>query len=327
MSQEYTVLDPLSAVLSHLKPRSYVTGALSAGDPWSLQLPAFQGIKCYMVVTGECWLAVQGQDPVQMREGNCVVLPHGRPFILASDLALSPVDARVIVSSVRRHNGVLPITPGDDFLLLGSHFDLDGDARFLLGVLPSLVLLADEERCGSMRWAVERILSEMREPRPGGTLVAQQVAYTVLIDALRLFLGEQGHRTGWFHALAEPQIGTALSCIHEDPARTWTLDELARASGLSRTALAQKFRDSVGETPIAYLTRWRMTLAASSLREDQGELAAVALNAGYKSQSAFCAAFKRHSGLSPRQYVFAKAQTDTGEHATESGLRTHRVRA
>ena len=302
-------MDPLSDVLLHLKPRGYVTGAISAGDPWSLQLPAFKGIKCYMVVAGECWLAIDGQLPMQIRAGNCVILPHGRPFIIASDLALAPIDARMIVSSVKRHNSVLPVSPGEAFLLLGSHFDLDGEARFLLEALPSLVLLADEEKCGSMRWAVERILSEMRDPRPGGTLIAQQVAYTVLVDALRLFLDGQGNRPGWFHALAEPQIGRALSCMHEDPARAWTLEDLARASGLSRTSLAQRFRTAVGETPMAYLTRWRMILAASKLRARQEGLGSIASEVGYQSQSAFCAAFKRHCGLSPRQYASATEVT------------------
>lgn len=303
-------MDPLSDVLLHLRPRGYVTGAISAGRPWSLQIPAFKGIKCYMVMAGECWLAVEGQNPVQMREGTCVVLPHGKPFIIASDLALTPVDARVIVSSVKRHNGVLPVTPGEEFLLLGSHFDLEGDARFLLDVLPVVVLLADKEKCGSMRWAVERILSEMRDPRPGGTVIAQQVAYTVLVDALRLFLEEQEARPGWFHALADPQIGKALFCMHEDPARAWTLEALARASGLSRTSLAQRFRTVVGETPIAYLTRWRMTLAANKLRAKQEGLCSIASDVGYQSKSAFCAAFKRYCGLSPREYASAAELTD-----------------
>ncbi len=296
-------MDPLSDVLSLLKPQAYVTGALSAGDPWSLQLPAYQGIKCYMVVEGTCWLTMEGEPPAQLRQGDCLLLPHGKPFVIASGLNLSAVDAREVVSTVARYQGVLPVTPGNDFLLLGTHFDLKGDAGFLLDALPPLVLLTGDRQCASMRWGVQRLLSEMREPQIGGTLIAQQVAYTLLIDALRLHQEQNRHSTGWFGALADPQIRTALACMHERPAHAWTLGELARAAGLSRTAFAQAFKKVIGETPIAYLTRWRMTLATHELEEKGQTLGAVALHAGYASPSAFCAAFRRFSGMSPKKFV------------------------
>ena len=273
-------MDPLSDVLSLLKPRAYVTGVLSAGNPWSLQLPAYCGIKCYMVVPGTCWLAVEGEHPVQLCEGDCLLLPHGKPFVVASDLDLPPIDARIVVSVSTRYNGVLAVTPGEDFLLLGTHFDLEGDAGFLLDVLPPVVLFTGDQQCTSMRWALQRLLSEMREPQVGGSLVAQQVAYTLLIDALRQYQEQNDQPPGWFAALAEPQIRTALSCMHERPAHPWTLEELARAAGLSRTALAQTFRKVVGETPIAYLTRWRMTLAAHKLSGRKTALPSIALQWG-----------------------------------------------
>ncbi len=152
---------------------------------------------------------------------------------------------------------------------------------------------------------MQRLLSEMRQPQVGGTLVAQQVAYTLLIDALRLHQEQRNQSSGWFAALTEPQIRTALACMHERPAHAWTLDELARIAGLSRTAFAQNFKRVVGETPIAYLTRWRMTLATHKLREKGQTLGAVALHIGYESQSAFCAAFRRFSGTSPKKFVAA----------------------
>ena len=299
-------MDPLSDVLSLLKPRAYVTGTLSAGDPWSLQLPAYQGIKCYMVVKGTCWLAIKGETPTRLHEGDCLLLPHGKSFVIASDLDLEPLDARKIVSRIARYQGVLPVTPGDEFLLLGTHFDLEGGAGFLLDALPPLVLLTGDQQCASMRWGVQRLLSEMRQPQVGGTLVAQQVAYTLLIDALRLHQEQGNHGSGWCAALAEPQIRTGLACIHERPAHPWTLEDLARTAGMSRTAFAQNFKRVVGETPIAYLTRWRMTLATHKLREKGQTLGAVALHIGYESQSAFCAAFRRFSGTSPKKFVAAK---------------------
>jgi len=298
-------MDPLSDALSLLKPRTYVTGGLSAGGPWSLRIPKYEGIKCYTVVAGECWLSVEGiEQPVRLRAGSCLLLPHGRPFVLTSDLDLPPVDARTIVSTVERYNGVLKVTPGDDFLLLGSHFALEGDARFLLDALPPIVLLEDEAHRESIRWAVERMLREMRDFQPGGTLVAQQVAYTLLVDALRLHITDGARRgTGWLFALADKRMRNVLSRIHQSPGHAWTLQELARSAGVSRTAFAQDFKRIVGESPMAYITRWGMTLAASRIQDKREPISAVAPSLGYQSESAFRAAFKRQWGSAPRQYL------------------------
>jgi len=298
-------MDPLSNVLSLLRPRTYVTGNLSAGGAWSLRLPAYQGIKCYTVVTGECWLSVEGvEHPVRLSQDDCLVLPHGRPFVLASDLTLRPIDARQLVSTVERYNGVLAISEGNDVRLLGSHFALEGDARFLLDVLPPIVILQEKAHRESVRWAVERMLREMRDHRPGGTLVAQQVAYTLLIDVLRLHISDGSRRgIGWLAALADTRLKTALSRMHSEPAHDWTLQELARSAGMSRTAFAQTFRRVVGESPMAYLTRWRMTVAANRLRERREPISVIAPSLGYRSDSAFSVAFKRQWGCSPIQYI------------------------
>ena len=298
-------MDPLSDVLSLLKPRTYVTGGLSAGGEWSIHLPAYEGIKCYAVVAGECWLSVVGvEHPVRLRAGNCLLLPHGRPFVLARDLTLPPVDARTVISSVERYNGVLQVSPGNDFFLLGSHFALEGDPRFLLDVLPPIVMLEDETHRESMRWAVERMLREMRDFQPGGTLVAQQVAYTLLVEALRLYIADAAQQgTGWLFALADTRMRAALSCIHQCPAHAWTLQELARSVGMSRTAFAQTFKRTVGESPMAYITRWRLTLAANRIQDKREPISSVAPSLGYQSESAFSAAFKRQWGSSPRQYL------------------------
>jgi AraC-like DNA-binding protein len=298
-------MDPLSDVLSLLRPQAYVTGGLSAGGEWSIYFPAYQGIKCYAVIEGECWLSVEGvEDPIRLIAGACLLLPHGRPFVLASDLGLSPVDARALVSSVERYNGVLRVTPGQDFFVLGSHFTLVGDAHFLLDVLPPIVMIESESDGNSIRWAVERMLREMRDFQPGGTLVAQQVAYTLLVEALRLHIadGKRKH-PGWLLALADKRMRTALSCIHERPAYPWTLEKLARCVGMSRTAFAQTFRTTVGEPAMGYITRWRMTLAAKRLQENDEAISSIAPSLGYQSESAFGVAFKRRWGRSPRQYL------------------------
>ena len=295
-------MDPLSETLAMLRPRSYVTGTLSAGGAWALQIPAHDGIKCYVVVKGELRVAVTGcDDTIRLQEGNCLLLPHGRPFVIGSDPSLLAIDAQAFVAQAQSYNGVRTITAGDDVRVLGCHFDLGADGRVLLDVLPVSVLVKNDE---GMRHCVNRIIHEMRTPLPGGALVARQAASTLLVDALRLHLCDAAPRSrGWLAALADKQVRSAMSGIHQAPAHAWTLEELARLSGMSRTAFANRFRQTVGETPMAYLTRWRLTLAANRLRDRREPVSRVASAVGYLSESAFCAAFKRRFGHSPRHHT------------------------
>lgn len=300
-------MDPLSDVLSLLKPRTYVTGGLTAGGQWSIYFPAHEPIKCYSVVTGECWLSMEGvKEPAYLRAGSCLLLPHGRPFILASDLTLPPRDARELLSARGRYNGIFSVSPGEDFFMLGSHFALESHARFLLDVLPPIAMLENESQRESLRWAVERMLREMRDPQPGGALIAQQIAYTMLVEALRLHLADDLQRgAGWLSALADNRMRVALSSMHEEPARAWTVEELARSTGMSRTAFANTFKRTVGKSPMDYLTHWRMTLAAKRMQDAGETISSIAPALGYKSESAFSAAFKRQWGASPREHIRA----------------------
>ena len=252
-----------------------------------------------MVVKGACLIAVQDHAAQSLNQGDCLLLPHGLPFTIASDLMLPPLEAAKLLRTQRPRNGVLELTPGDDFVLLGSHFDLGDESQFLLEALPPVFIISASPERQSIEWAVKRILSEMSDPRPGGSVVMQQVASTVLVDALRLCMGST---TGWLAALADPKVKGCIAAMHEDPAHDWTLDELARSGGMSRTAFAQRFKAIVGESPIAYLTRWRMTLAAKRVREQRESLATISALVGYQSESAFCAAFKRYWKATPRVF-------------------------
>ena len=305
-------MDPLSDILSLVQPSTYATGGLSAGGNWGVRFPAHRMIKCYSVVRGEYWLAVDNvAEPVRLQTGSCLLLPRGWPFCLASDLS-HPLMAWEVLSQQERYNGILPLTPGDDFLILGSHFRLEGDARFLLDALPPVVLLEGDAQRESLRWAVERLLREMRDPQPGSTLIAQQVAYTMLVEALRLHAVEGvGKDPGWLSSLGDIRLRVALSLIHREPARAWNLAALAHAAGMSRTAFAQLFRQKVGKTPMAYLTHWRMTLAAKRLKQTGESISSVASAVGYRSESAFSAAFRRARGSSPREHIRTKSADES----------------
>jgi len=278
-------MDPLSDVLSLLKPRTYAAGGFDAGGPWSIRFPAHDGVKIYAVASGGCWLAVEGlPDPVRLEAGGCFLLTRGRPFTLASDLTT--------------WNG------GGD-CLVGAHFAFaGGHAGVLLGVLPPIVHIGKEADKAALRWSLERLRQELIEPQPGGFLAAQHLAHMILLQALRLHLkeGSKGG-VGWLFALGDRRMAAAIAAMHEDPAHRWTLAQLAARAGMSRSTFAEKFKAKVGPSPMDYLTRWRMLLAADRLANTGDPVSVIALSLGYESESAFSTAFKRAMGCSPRRYA------------------------
>jgi hypothetical protein len=162
-------MGPLSDVLSLLKLRSYRCGGFDLGGAVSMQFQKHDGIKCYALVSGQCWLAVEGvPDAVQLNAGDCFLLPGGRPFRLASGLALTPVDALKIFAAARNgarsaYNG------GGDCFMVGGHFALTANqAGILVGMLPPIVHIRIESDKAVLRWSLERMMQELREPRPGG---------------------------------------------------------------------------------------------------------------------------------------------------------------
>ena len=304
-------MDPLSDVLSLLKPRSYISGGFEVGGDMAIQFPKHQGIKCYAVLAGQCWLSVEGvPDAVLLGAGDCFLLPRGLPFCLATDLSLTPVDFQTLLaarrtgSTVSNHESGERYIAGGHFLLSGSHADM------LLGSLPPIVHIRKESDKAAMRWSLERMKEELRDPQPGGSLIAQQLAYMMLIQALRLHLADEARRgVGWLFALADKQMGTAIKCMHDNPGHQWTLQKLAERAGMSRSIFALRFKETVGATPMEYLTRWRMLLAGDRLKNSDDSISVIALSLGYESESAFGKAFKRVMGCSPRQYSHRSSST------------------
>ena len=308
-------MDPLSDVLSLLKPRSYVSGGFDVGGAMCVQFARHEGIKCYAVVSGQCWLSVEGvPDAAQLTTGDCFLLPRGLSFRLATDLTAPSIDALTVLATARRNGGVVSINGGGDCFIVGGHFVLSGShAGVLLGALPPIVHLRKESDKAAMRWSLDRMRQELREPQPGGFLVAQYLASMMLVQALRLHLAEGGGGVGWLFVLADKQMSAAINAMHEDPAHRWTLQELAERAHMSRSTFALKFKATVGASPMEYLTRWRMLLAGDRLANSGDPVSVVALTLGYESEGAFSTAFKRVMGCSPRQYSRGRGPCSHGE--------------
>lgn len=297
----------LSDVLALVKPEPYVAGGYPIPADVAIQYPKHSGLKCYAMLSGSCWLIVEGlTHTVKLNTGDCVVLPHGRPFRFAAELSLKPMD-RTEVHTRRSMESESPGALDAPGYLAGGHFALKGGAtQLLLSALPLVVHIHNKTGMAVMRWSIERMSEELSQGRPGSSLVTQHLASMMLVQALRLYMEDNSEsRRGWLAALADKQMSVAIAKMHEDLGRRWTVLSLANSTGMSRAAFARRFSDVVGTGPLEFLTRWRMLVAAEKMEDSAEGLLAVAQSLGYRSESAFGKAFRRVMGCSPRKYIKA----------------------
>jgi AraC-like DNA-binding protein len=302
---QWTSNDPLGEALHFLRLSGtfYTRSEFSA--PWGLALPPIADCLMFHVVNaGHAWLAVDGHERVLLRPGDLALVPHGlghalecEPGAIAHDLFDLPREAVSERYDVLRHGGGGAPTQ----MICGAvRFDHPA-ARQLVSLLPAVIVIEathtlDDDWIGH---TLRLMAAEARELRPGGETIITRLADVVVIQAIRAWIArDPAARTGWLGALNDRQIGRALMLIHRDPAQPWTLASLASATAMSRSAFAARFTELVGVPAIEYLARWRMQLAATSLKEG-APLADVAAKLGYQSEAAFSRAFKRHAGVSP----------------------------
>lgn len=310
------VADPLSDVLALLRPHDCVAAGLDAGGDWSIRYAPHAGMKCNGILKGGCWLTIEGsRERVWLGEGDCVMLPRGKAFVLSARGARIG-DAAETVHSAPSHGETAVLGGGGDFFMTGARFLLGGLAsEMLLATLPDVFVIraTAENRASSdetIRWAIARIATELRLRRPGSASSIEHLSHVLLIELMRRHLedGPPG-QVGWTAALADPFIYRALAAIHQDLAQPWTVASLAQRAGLSRTAFAVRFARLVGQTPMSYLTFWRMLWAAKRLDRGRGTVAEAAAEVGYASESAFAVAFKRTLGKTPRRFVEERARS------------------
>ncbi|PMS18080.1 AraC family transcriptional regulator [Trinickia dabaoshanensis] len=298
-------MDALSDALALLKPMSYAFRGLDAGERWALGFAAAEGIKCYVVHSGACWLRVDGIDvPIRLHAGDCVLLARGRAFRLDSQSDVPALDAEQFFSEVPA--GELAVLDGGGSCSgVGGYFDFAArHAEHLLRELPPVLHFTSEADKAALRTSIERLMRELREPAPGSALIAEHVAQTLLVDALRLHLSHAATTgPGWLLALADTRMNAVLSAMHARPGHRWTLESLAREGGMSRSGFAAHFKASVGMPALEYLTQWRMLVAADRLAKGRDTISVVAPAVGYESESAFGAAFKRVMGCAPGKYI------------------------
>jgi AraC-like DNA-binding protein len=320
-------MDVLSDVVAAARTGRPHSARVHKHTPWSTRHPRFAGAGFHVVLQGACWLTPPEGTPVALGLGDVVFLPHGSEHGLADTPSATPAsgpstslaEVRPEPEAPRRDRDMDREGAGDGgksnadaptVLLCGAYTYDRERSHPLLAELPAVIHLpARLGRHPHLRAAVDLLGGELERPRPGSDAVLPALLDVLLVYILRAWLDSQSAdhpTTGWAAALDDPAISEALRAIHQDPARPWTVQTLAAQAGLSRAAFARRFTALVGQPPLAYLTWWRMTLAARLLHESDAPLGTVATHVGYGSEFAFAHAFKRAYAMPPGRYRHAR---------------------
>jgi AraC-like DNA-binding protein len=314
-------MDVLSEVLKavRLDGALFYNGEFSA--PWCVRSPASRAVAPYfspdsghviifhLLTEGRGYAYIEGEgQPVSLNAGDIIIFPHGDPHFMGNGSAAKAVDfARELerISSqglkISRMGGGGEITK----FICGYMACEPQLSRVFLGGLPP-VLKINIRNDASGQWLEDSIrysVGNADASRPGGEAVIAKLSEVLFVEALRRYIALlPPEQTGWLAGVRDPEVGKALALMHRRPAHPWTIAALANEVGISRSVLAERFRRFLSETPIAYLTRWRLQLGAQMLKSTSRSVAQIAAEFGYESEPAFNRAFKREFGLPPARF-------------------------
>jgi AraC-like DNA-binding protein len=256
---------------------------------------------------GNCWLSVEGiPKPIPLTAGDCFLAARRTSFVLRDSprtrpRSFSEITPRAISNVAHYGGGGAPTT-----IVCGVLSFDRASLKPITQLLPNFILVkADQAHTLALHNTMQALASEMAEQAPGSDVVATRLAEVLFIQTLRAHIAsEVGSRNkGWLRAIFDPQMGAALSAIHGDVNTPWTVESLAQAAGMSRSAFAARFKELLGQTPLEYVTEWRMQKAMQLLEQRDKKLMDVARLVGYESDAAFSKAFKRVVGASPGEYL------------------------
>jgi AraC-like DNA-binding protein len=320
--------DTLSDLLRAVRLRGAVFYYLSCGDEWSAEAPPGREIaeavmpgaehvmEYHMVAKGSSWAATSGLPPVKLGPGDVVMFPQGDAHTMSSAPGVQPhrVESEWVYATqqvpkpmpVAFYKGtvvpgsILPDDKTQTVLVCGF---LGCDLRPfnpLVAALPRMLHLPAERNSAWIPRVIAQAAEESAQRRPGADAVLERLSEMMFVDTARRYLDTLPEDArGWLAGLRDRYVGRALSLLHERPAHDWSIDELGREVGLSRSALHERFLQYVGQPPIQYLANWRVQVGSRLLRETHRTVAAIAQEVGYESEAAFCRAFKRLVGSPP----------------------------
>ncbi len=315
-------MDPITDIFETMRVAAFLHARIEATAPWGLLHEATEaGVAelakdlhrkvapnhmAYfgMIARGNCWLTVEGaKDTTPLTSGDCFLVGSGRSYSLR-DAPNTP--AKSICAAVDGQNVIQYGGGGAPTTILSGVLSFETpNVRPMGQLLPGLILIrAGQPGAAALHTTLQMLASELSEGAPGSEVVATRLAEVLFIQTIRAHIASGGGdcKQGQLRAMFDPQIGTALKAIHQDVRASWTVESLASSAGMSRSAFAARFKDLLGQTPLDYVTEWRMQKAIHLLREKDMKLAEVAQVVGYESDAAFHKAFKRVVGAAPGEY-------------------------
>lgn len=298
--------DPLGQALHFLRMSGTFYCRSELSQPWGIAMPPLADcLMFHIVVSGGCWLEVAESEAVWLRAGDLGLVPHGTGHVLRGDRHAKPHPIFQLQREqvgphyeILRHGG-----GGEASTVICGAVRFDHPAAFqLLRLLPKLIHV-DSWSAPEAVWiksTVQLMSAEAATPRPGGEAVITRLADILVIQAIRSWIATaSAAEKGWLCALEDKQVGRALMAMQRRPGDHWSVASLAGVAAMSRSAFSARFLELVGESPMHYVTRWRMSLALNWLREHDGSIAEIAERLGYQSETAFSRAFRRHIGKPP----------------------------
>ncbi len=303
-------MDPLSEVIGLLRPQAALSKPITGRGRWGVRYDAYEQPGFALVLAGQCWLALDGDQPVLLERGDFVLLPATPAFALFSHPG---------VACARVEPSDKPVRHGDpdgepDVQILGGAFRIAPvNAALLTGLMPRIIhVRAAETDTTRLARFVHLLNEECEADWPGREMILSRLLEIVLVECLRQpGIGPQALPAGLLAGLRDPSLVGALRAMHDNVRAGWTVVGLAQLAGMSRSTFAARFSETLGCAPMEYLSRWRMALAQDALGRGGKPLDRLAEEIGYESASAFSTAFRRRIGVSPGAFARAHRQAKT----------------
>lgn len=301
-------MDVLSDILTSIRLGGGIRFRCDLSAPWGMAMKASGCAEFHVIVRGSCWLRVPGRrEPISLQGGDLIAFLHGGAHRLADAPGRATRPAEELFSGQSmEHYG--PVTHGGGGLpasILCGYFEFDRDGQHpLVAALPNFIHLrgAESSEFAWLQTALNFMIHETKAARPGAEAVVNRLAGVLFVQMVRTYVEQAETPPAMLAAFTDRQIGAALELMHQAPGDAWTLESLARRAGMSRSALASRFRQLVSTTPMQYLTMWRMLIARRLLGTPGLSTGAIAERVGYQSEAAFSKAFKKAVGKGPGAY-------------------------
>lgn len=301
-------MDVLSKILESIKFKGVVYRKFEATAPWGIELPKSRYLQFWKLLKGSCWLQIEEQGSIKMAKGDLVLIPNGSKHSISNNPDSMKIPLKTYINFRDTPNAYF--LDGDSKTeMLGGHFEFDDQYEHpFITHLPDLLHLNALHK-NEQDWVeltTEQLLIEIKQSNAGSDILVNRLSEALFIHFIRACLKRRLINHGFLLALGDKRISTALQQIQNHPEKNWTMNELAKCSGMSRTQFFYTFKSLVGQTPLIYLQNWRMQQAKEMLLKSQLKVSVIANQVGYGSEAAFNRLFKNKFSVTPARFRRSK---------------------